>query len=64
MRQISLTKGFVALVDDDDYEVLASDKWCVSAYGYAVRGVTVAPGRHAILLLGSSDPSRRGTYQY
>lgn len=37
MKQITLSKGKVALVDDEDYERLSSNKWYCSAYGYAVR---------------------------
>ena len=36
MKQIFLTKGFIALVDDDDYNHLSQWKWHVSN-GYAVR---------------------------
>jgi hypothetical protein len=28
MREITLTQGFVALVDDEDYERIAAFKWC------------------------------------
>lgn len=45
MREIQLTKGKVALVDDEDYEELAQYKWCVTHYGYAVRsGWSIRPG--------------------
>lgn len=42
MREIKLTQGFVALIDDDDYERVAAHKWCVSLEGrgskyYAIR---------------------------
>lgn len=36
MKQIELTKGQVAIVDDDDYEWLSQQKWCYSK-GYAIR---------------------------
>jgi hypothetical protein len=29
-REIPLTKGYVAVVDDDDYEELSKYKWCAS----------------------------------
>jgi hypothetical protein len=41
MRTISLTKGAVAIVDDDDYPALAKHRWCTLVAGkkrYAVRG--------------------------
>ena len=40
MKQIALSKGQFALVDDDKYEELASHKWCVNAQGYARRSST------------------------
>lgn len=44
MREIPLTKGFVALVDDSDYSRVASVKWrafvCKSGIVYAVRTAT------------------------
>lgn len=35
-REIPLTQGKVALVDDDDYEWLMQFKWCISKGNYAV----------------------------
>lgn len=37
MKEIPLTKGAVALVDDEDYDELIKFKWHVNAFGYAVR---------------------------
>jgi hypothetical protein len=35
-RQIALTQGVVALVDDEDFEILSKQKWFCS-HGYAMR---------------------------
>lgn len=39
MKTIQLTKGAVALVDDEDYEKLNKFKWYLNSEGYAVRDV-------------------------
>jgi hypothetical protein len=47
MREIPLTQGQVALVDDEDYERLSAFKWQVRRGRYtfyAQRGVTVSAG--------------------
>jgi len=36
MREIPLTKGYVALVDDEDYEMLSQVNWCWTKGGYAL----------------------------
>lgn len=36
-KEIQLTQGYVALVDDEDYERMMQWKWCYSSSGYAVR---------------------------
>jgi hypothetical protein len=36
-KEIPLTKGYVALVDDDDFDWLSQFKWHISHDGYAVR---------------------------
>ena len=43
MKQISLTRGKFALVDDEDFEYLSQWKWCVDSLGYAYR--SLHPGR-------------------
>jgi len=42
MKEIPLTQGAVAIVDDEDYEDLSKYKWCLNNNGYAVRA---SPGR-------------------
>lgn len=38
MKEIPLTQGKVAIVDDEDYEKVDSYSWCVHGDGYAARG--------------------------
>ena len=40
MKQISISKGKIALVDDDDYDFIIKNKWSFSA-GYAIRRRTI-----------------------
>lgn len=39
MKEIKLNKGFIALVDDDDFDELSKFTWFVEAQGYAVTKV-------------------------
>lgn len=53
MRQIRLTKGQVALVDDEDYEFLSQWKWCAhysGDYVSAVRGVKIGSKTKTIIM--------------
>ena len=54
MKEITLTKGFVAIVDDDDYEWLAQYKWyaCEKRHlqeVYATRAVISHYGEDSVL---------------
>lgn len=49
MKQIPLTKGYIALVDDEDYDHLCVFKWCFDGSGYAIRGVTLPNGRRSTI---------------
>ena len=57
MRKISLTKGYVTLVDDDDYSVLSKYKWCACVAGgrrytriYAYRRTGWKDGRYTNMI--------------
>ena len=49
MKEILLTKGKKAIVDDSDYERISQFKWCYSPTGYAVRRAPLEP--YALLYL-------------
>jgi hypothetical protein len=63
MKEIQLTKGYVALVDDEDYEWLSKYKWgvSVSKYGYirAKKGKTKSCKYQKMhrMILGITDPT-------
>ena len=53
MREILLTQGKIALVDDCDFEYLNQWKWCTAKDGntfYAVRGRTPSIRMHRIII--------------
>jgi hypothetical protein len=61
MKEIQLTKGYVALVDDEDFERVSQFKWRVSHRTYAVRSY-VSGGRVLTQLMhrfimGVTDPN-------
>jgi hypothetical protein len=48
MKEITLTRGKSAIVDDDDYPLLSQHKWCTLKTGktfYAVRRGKISEGR-------------------
>ncbi len=49
MKQIPLSKGTFALVDDEDFEELNKHKW-FNNYGYAVRNVVIPNSKRRRLL--------------
>lgn len=68
MKTIPLTQGFVALVDDADFEAVSQFSWCAHLIGrgvYVTRGVRNADGKwvtqrlHQFLLPGVSRIDHR-----
>ena len=53
MKQIPLTQGRSAIVDDADYEALTAHSWCLSNCSgicYAVRGCKAGGKHHTVLM--------------
>ncbi len=50
MKEIPLTQGKVALVDDQDFDWLNQWKWCLKSTGYAVRQIGPAGKRKNIYM--------------
>lgn len=46
MKEIALTRGIVAIVDDDDFELISKFNWSASNYGYAQAHFTKEDGRY------------------
>jgi hypothetical protein len=50
MKEIKLTKGYIALVDDSDFEIVNQYKWSYGN-GYAVRAVKTRNGKWTTISL-------------
>jgi len=51
MKELPLSKGTVALVDDEDHEILKQFKWLTNSNGYAFRYQFDADGRRRCILM-------------
>ena len=50
MKEIKLTQGYVALVDDEDYDRVNQFKWCYN-HGYATRNIRKEDGKRTLQAL-------------
>jgi hypothetical protein len=50
IKEIKLTQGKVAIVDDEDYAWLNQWKWCYSTAGYAIRAIRINGKRKTIFM--------------
>lgn len=50
MKEIPLSKGYSAIVDDEDFDYLNQWKWTWRK-GYATRTVTIAPGVRELIIM-------------
>lgn len=51
MKEIQLTQGKVALVDDEDFEWLNQWKWHIHSLGYACRTTLKSEGKKTVILM-------------
>lgn len=60
MREIPVTRGWVTLVDDEDFDALSRHKWYAMKTGHVCRRDYSVPGRPIILMhrviMGVTDP--------
>jgi hypothetical protein len=66
VKQIALTKGYVTIVDDEDYESLSRHKWHVmvtkTGNAYAVRLVTRDGKQRAVLMHRQITGAPKGSH--
>lgn len=62
MKTIPLTKGLVALVDDEDFEFLSQFNWYANTKGYAMRDVRKNNVRKAIFMHHVLCPVPKGMF--
>jgi hypothetical protein len=60
-KEIQLTKGKTAMVDDEDYESLSKYKWHFTAQGYAARRETISYYNSKIVTMHRSVLDYQGT---
>ena len=55
MKTITLSKGMLAIVDDEDFTAISAFRWCLHSRGYAVRkGPRDRVGRREVILMHRS----------
>ena len=50
MKEVTLTRGKVALLDDEDFERVSAHKWCYMTAGYGARSVCQGKSKRIVYL--------------
>ena len=50
-KEIPLTQGYVAIVDDEDFEYINQWKWWYNNSHYACRNITIGKKKQAVILM-------------
>ena len=62
LKKIKLTRGYEAIVDDEDYNMLNQSSWHCSTRGYAIQNITVGGKRGKLFMHSVVNNTPNGLY--